>query len=143
MNLEKLVAVSGLPGIFKVVATRSNGMIIEDLDNQSRRFVPARGHNFSPLETISIYTDDDSKPLKEVFQSMQDREASTPLPATDAALPEMKAYFEVVMPDYDRDRVHYSDFKKIVKWYQFLKERDLLQSEPEAENSAPPTADAE
>lgn len=136
MNLEKLMAVSGLPGIYKVVATRSNGIIIEDLDDQSRRFIPARGRNFSPLETISIYTDDDTTELKTLFQSMLDHEATHPVPAEEAPADEMKAYFEVVLPNYDRERVHQSDIKKAIKWFMFLKERDLLKSEPVEETAA-------
>ena len=72
MNLEKLVAVSGRPGIFKMAANRQNGLIIEDLDNGKKFFAPSRKHQFTPLESISIYTNNEESTaeLKMVFSSM-------------------------------------------------------------------------
>ena len=132
MDLESFVSVSGIGGIHKVITTRNNGLIIEDLSNGKTRFISSRKHQFTPLESISIYTDDgDSKALSDVFQSMKDKEASNPMPKDLNVNADIKTYFEAILPDYDKDRVHASDMKKIIKWYVFLDEKKLLK--PKAE----------
>ena len=74
MNLDDLIAVSGLPGLFRMAANRSNGLIVEDLETGKRRFVSARKHQFTPLGSITIYTDDgDSVELANVFRNMRDQ----------------------------------------------------------------------
>ena len=70
MNLKDLIAVSGISGIFKIAGNRNNGLIIEDLDTGKRKFAPSRKHQFTPLESIAIYTEDDSTELAKVFQNM-------------------------------------------------------------------------
>jgi hypothetical protein len=130
MNIKNLVVVTGFPGIQKNVATRNNGMMVEDLDSGKVRFAPLRKHQFSPLETISIYTEgDDSVELKQVLQNMLDKIAETPVPAADAAPDALRAYFTAIQPDHDRDRVHISDIKKIVRWFHFLHDRGYLTME--------------
>lgn len=127
MNLEKLVAVSGLSGLFRMAANRNNGLIIEDLDSGKKKFVPSRKHQFTPLESIAIYTDTDSKAIGSVFQSMLDQYEDNPPVAISADVGDIKEYFTDILPDYDRDRVHLSDMKKVIKWFNFLYERDLLK----------------
>ena len=74
MNLKDLVAVSGMPGIYRMAANRNNGLIIEDLDTGKRKFAPARKHQFTPLESIAIFTmEQDSIELGKVFQNMLDQ----------------------------------------------------------------------
>lgn len=140
MNLEKLVSVTGLSGIYKVAANKNNGLIIEDLDSGKHKFVSARKHQFTPLESISIYTDTDSAPLTKVFGSMLEQFDDTPPVAPNASKADMQEYFADILPDYDRDRVYPSDMKKVIKWFNFLKERDLLkeasEEEKESEDSA-------
>ena len=127
MNLEKLVSVSGLPGIFKMAANRDNGLIIEDLDSGKKRFVSARKHQFTPLESISIFTDDgDSTELKHVFESMLKHADSTP-PVHPNDKPEiLHDYMANILPNYDRDKVYTGDIKKLLKWFNFLSARNLL-----------------
>lgn len=138
MNLKDFVAVSGLSGIFRMAANRNNGLIVADLDSGKRRFASSRKHQFTPLESIAIFTDDDdSVELAKVFQNMQDQAEDNPVPANGAKPQELREYFLDVMPNHDRDRVHISDIKKVVKWYTFLQERDLLNlPEEEAETEA-------
>ena len=69
MKLDDLVAVSGMSGVFKLAANRTNGLIIEDLDNGKRKFAPARKHQFTPLASIGIFTLDDSTELKIIFRT--------------------------------------------------------------------------
>ena len=135
MNLEKFVVVSGIGGVHRVAANRSNGLIIENIDTQKRKFVPARNHQFTPLESITIYTQDDVETLElsKVFASMLTKLEELPVVAPNATPSELRAYFAEVMPNYDRDRVHTGDMKKIVKWFNFLNNRELLSLEEETE----------
>lgn len=127
MNLEKLVSVSGMSGLYRMAANRSNGLIIEDLDSGKKRFASARKHQFTPLESIAIYTDDgDSTELKNVFRNMLDQIGDNPVVDANAPANELHDYFEDVLPNYDKDRVHTGDIKKVIKWFRFLQERDLL-----------------
>lgn len=139
MNLEKLVVVSGIAGIHRVAANRNNGLIIEDLDSGKKRFASSRKHQFTPLESIAIYTTMDSKELKQVFQSMLDQfEDNPPVNTSKSKAEDIKEYFADILPDYDPDQVHLSDMKKVIKWFNFLKERDLLKEEeaPKEEKTA-------
>lgn len=133
MILEKLVVVSGISGIFKVAANRNNGLIIEDLDTGKRRFVPSRKHQFTPLETITIYTEgeDDTIELSKVFQNMFAKLEETPVVAYNSSNEELKAYFAQIIPNYDRDKVYVGDMKKMLKWFNFLNERSLITLEEE------------
>jgi Domain of unknown function (DUF5606) len=132
MKLDEFVAVSGLPGVFKMVANRNNGLIVESLENGKRKFAPSRLHQFTPLASIGIYTEgpDDTMELKEVFRSMlQKIESHPPVELGDAKA--LQTYFKAVMPTYDEERVSVGDIKKVVKWFTFLNEKGLLSLEDE------------
>ncbi len=132
MDLKKLVAVSGMAGVFKLVSNRSNGLIVQDFDTLKKKFVSSRKHQFTPLETISIYTEDDeTSELKEVFQGMLDQIEERPPVSTSASPDEIRAYFETVLPNFDKERVYLSDIKKLIKWFNFLNQRDLFVPEEE------------
>ncbi len=139
MNFEKLVAVSGLPGIFKMVANRNNGLIIEDIDSGKKRFASARKHQFTPLESVAIYTDDgDSIELSKVFQNMLDQIEDNPPVDAKSSQEQLHSYFSDVLPQYDKNRVMVGDIKKVIKWFTFLNDRNYL-----AEETIPPAADEE
>ena len=145
MNLEKLVAVSGRPGIYRMAANRPNGLIIEDLDTGKKFFAPSRKHQFTPLESISIYTDseDSTAELKTVFINMLEQIENNPPVSTKASSADIKAYFGEILPDFDRDKVLVSDIKKLVKWFNYLNERNLLALPTEEELAAEAEAVAE
>lgn len=127
MDLEKLIAVSGMSGIYRMAANRNNGLIIEDLDSGKKKFAPARKHQFTPLDSIGIYTDDgDTVNLKDVFRNMIQQEEDLPIVDPNASKDVLREYFADVLPNYDRDKVHLGDMKKIVKWFLFLRERGYL-----------------
>ena len=145
MNLEKLVAVSGRPGIYRMAANRPNGLIIEDLDTGKKFFAPSRKHQFTPLESISIYTDseDSTAELKTVFINMLEQIENNPPVSTKASSADIKAYFGEILLDFDRDKVLVSDIKKLVKWFNYLNERNLLALPTEEELAAEAEAVAE
>jgi len=137
MNLEKLVAISGKSGLFSMVSNRSNGLIVEDLDDNKRFFVSARMHQFTPLASISIYTEDEEETveLKEVFKKMKTGLDTYPLVDMKADSSAFRTYFENIMPEHDRDRVLISDIKKLTKWFSFLHERNLVNEEENTETT--------
>jgi hypothetical protein len=143
MNLEKLVAISGKSGLFNMVSNRSNGLIVEDLDNNKRFFVSARMHQFTPLASISIYTDteEETVELKDVFKRMKAGLADNPLVDAKADSNEFRSYFDKIMPEHDRDKVLISDIKKLTKWFSFLHERNLI-TEEEAEETTEETTES-
>lgn len=128
MQLDKFVVVTGMPGIYKMAANRSNGLIVQDLDSGKKKFVSARQHQFTPLESVAIFTMEDSTELKVVFQKMLDTLSSNPPVSPKASAKELLSYFAAILPDFDPDRVHASDVKKVIKWFNFLHERGLLKA---------------
>lgn len=127
MNLEKYIAVSGLPGIYELVATRNNGLVIADLDKGKTRFATMRKHQFTPLGSVAIYTWNDAVEISKVFETMNEKAAGDlPIISPNAPAPELFEYFETILPEFDRDRVFVSDIKKVIKWYNYLNDRNLL-----------------
>lgn len=133
IKLSELMSVSGLPGLFRMVGNRPNGLIAEDLDTGKRRFLPMRKHQFSPLETIAIFTEMDSVPLIDVLFKIDALKDDTPPIAPNSSNSELRDYFRKVLPEHDDSRVFPRDIKKIIKWYTFITERDLLHKESDEE----------
>lgn len=133
MKLDDLVAVSGMSGIYKLAANRSNGLIIEDLDSGKRKFAPARKHQFTPLASIGIFTLDDSTELIIILRTMIEQMETNPVPSASGSSKVLHEYFRKILPDYDEDKVHTSDIKKVIKWFNFLNERNLIDMEDEPE----------
>ncbi|MGE9311602.1 DUF5606 domain-containing protein [Niabella sp. CJ426] len=142
MEYYKLVAVTGLPGLYELVSSKKDGAIVRSLQDKTTKFASTRIHQFSHLESIEIYTTGENVNLVEVFQAMEKGTAALPDAKDDKAV---KAYFQEVFPVMDFDRVYNSDMKKIVKWFDILKknEVELKLSEAEPEASAEDIAAAE
>ena len=134
MNLEEYVAVSGMSGLFRLVANRNNGLVVADLDSGKSKFAPARKHQFTPLASIGIYTETDTAELSVVFATMLEQLESNPPVSAKAPVEEVVEYFGKILPEFDRDRVNVSDIRKVIKWFNFLNERDLLSLNEVAEN---------
>jgi hypothetical protein len=134
MEYNKIIAVTGLPGLFEMVSSKTDGAIVRSLEDKSTKFVASRVHNFSHLESIEIFTQRDNVNLVEIFQAMDAGKSSLP-DGKDAAV--LKAYFLKVYPDMDFERVYSSDMKKMVKWFEVLKKNNiefkLAEETPEAE----------
>ena len=137
MNLENLVAIAGMPGIYRVITNKGNGIIVEDLSDKKRQFVSGRQGAVTPLETIFIYIDDaeeESTPLKNIYTSMLLQIDSTPAPTAKSDDKAIKQYFHTVCPNLDRERVYVSDMKKMLKWFHFLNDLKLLTLEENTES---------
>ena len=132
MEYNKIIAVTGLPGLYELLSSKADGAIVRSLDDKATRFVASRSHNFSHLETIEVYTVRDNVNLVDILKAMETSSEKLPDEKDNAAL---KAYFGKVYPDLDFDRVYSSDLKKMVKWFAVLKSNDIeiKLSEPEEE----------
>jgi hypothetical protein len=126
MQYREIVAVTGLGGLFQLVASKQDGAIVRSLEDKSTRFVSSRVHNFTPLESIEVFTTGENVNLAEVFKAMEEKAAAHP-PVAGNDNNAIKAYFKSVFPEFDEDRVYVSDMKKMVKWFGILKSNDLLK----------------
>jgi len=118
MNYNKIVAVTGLSGLYELVSSKSDGGVVRSLEDNTSKFVSNRVHNFSHLESIEIFTTGDNVNLVEIFNAM--KESAEPRPDGKADPKALKAYFEKVYPQLDFERVYGSDMKKMVKWLDIL-----------------------
>lgn len=143
MQYREIVAVTGLSGLYQLLATKSDGAIVRNLADKSTKFISARLHNVTPLESIEVYTTGENVRLHNVFQKMQDQEGSIAiLDGKKANNNEIKNYFKSVFPEFDEERVYVSDMKKMLKWYDLLKVNDLLHFEvAQEEDAAAPVAE--
>lgn len=122
MEYSKLVAVTGLPGLYELINSKSDGAIVRSLEDNSTKFAASRIHNFSHLESIEVFTTGDNVNLVEIFHAMEKAAGSLPDTKDNAAV---KKYFEKVYPDLDFERVYPSDLKKMVKWFEVLKKNNI------------------
>lgn len=130
MQYNRIVAVTGLPGLYEVVSSKTDGALIRSLEDKSTRFVSSRIHNMSHLESIEIYTVRDNVPLSDIFSAMKSAGGDLPDVKDAKAL---KAYFEKSYPDMDFERVYGSDMKKMVNWYKVLEQHGVDYSTTETE----------
>ncbi len=128
--LKGILAISGQPGLFKVISEGKNSVIVESLltGKKSTAYASAK---MSTLEDIAIYTINEDIPLKEVFKKISDKENGGAAIATKSSNEALKDYFETILPQFDKDRVYVSDIKKVIQWYNLLQEKGLLNFESE------------
>ncbi|MEQ1796342.1 MAG: DUF5606 domain-containing protein [Lacibacter sp.] len=133
MEYGKLIAVTGMPGLYELVSSKTDGAIVRSLDDNSTKFASTRQHQFSHLESIEVYTVRDNVNLTDILKAMEADGGKLPDEKDAKAI---KAYFEKVYPDLDFERVYTSDMKKMVKWYSIIKAKDIeikLTEQPEEE----------
>jgi len=127
IEVKNLIAVSGVGGVLKIVVARKDGVIAEDVTTGSKNYYPQRSHTFSPFEAISVYTTTEAISLAEVFGLMLGKSETTPIPTEKSDNKTLRSYFFEILPEHDIDKVHISDIKKIIKWFNFMKANDLLK----------------
>ena len=146
MEFKEIVAITGMPGLFQLLSTKSDGAIVKDITDESVKFISARKYNITPLDSIEVYTIGENVKLAEVMHSIYTHEAAgtAPVNVKTATKAQLIAYFKVVFPTIDEDRVYQSDMKKMVKWYQMLSEKGILKfEEADAPAEAAPATIAE
>jgi len=139
MDLSKILAISGKPGLFQNIAQTKTGVIVESLVD-GKRF-PAFSHErISSLAEISVFTQSEDVPLKTVLKKIFEKYQGGKAIDHKASGAELRDFMEEVAPDYDKERVYSSDIKKLVMWYNLLVEKGLLDFSDE-ENEQAPTGD--
>lgn len=131
--LKTILSISGKPGLYKLVSRGKNMLIVESVADKKR--FPAYGNEkIISLGDIAMYTDSEDIPLSQVFTSMKKKEngALATLDVKKASANELGTYLAEVLPNYDRDRVHVSDIKKLISWYNLLVNAGLTDFEEEA-----------
>ena len=132
MKLKEILTISGKPGLHKLVKQTGNGVIVESIEDKKR--FPAFAHQkISSLEEISIFTDTEDMPLKDVLKKMAEKHERGPSINPKSSSEELKSYFAEIVPEYDEERVYVSHIKKIIQWYNILQKNDLLDFEEEEE----------
>lgn len=132
MNLKDILAVSGMSGLYKLSATRGNGLVVEDLETGKTQFCSVRKHQFTPMETVAIYTMADTIEIRDVFRRMLEQLEDNPPVDTKAPQADIKDYFEDIIPEYDKDRVYVSDMKKVIKWFNYLNNKGYLAEDDDS-----------
>ena len=119
--LKEILAVSGKPGLYKLVSKGNNLLIIESLTDKKR--IPAYAHDkVISLNDVSIYTDEDEAPIRKILDAIKEKEGgkNISIDLSKVQPDELREYLADVLPNFDRERVYPSDIKKLLKWYDIL-----------------------
>ena len=144
MEYREIVSVTGIGGLFQLLTTKSDGAVVRNIGDKTTKFISARQHNVTPLDSIEVYTTGENVRLHNVFEKMLEHEASIPpIDPKTADNNAIKKYFTTVFPDFDEERVYVSDMKKMLKWYDLLKANDLLRFESAEEATEETPAEVE
>lgn len=137
--LKTILAISGKPGLYKLISQAKNMLIVESVSPDKKRMPIYASDKVISLGDIAMYTDDDEVPLANVLEAVKQKEngAVAALDYKKALAEELHAFMAEVLPEYDRDRVHTSDIKKLIQWYNLLIANGETEFvEPAAEESA-------
>ncbi|MEE4177156.1 MAG: DUF5606 domain-containing protein [Bacteroides sp.] len=133
MDLSDILTISGKSGLYKVISQTKNGLVAESLTD-GKKIPVFLSDRSSALEDISIFTQTEDIPLKEILLKIYEKEDGKSCIEAKEDPAKLKAYFESILPDYDQDRVYISDIKKVFTWYNLLLEKDMIKpEEPEQE----------
>ena len=125
MQLEKIISISGKPGLFKLISQLRNGFIIEDVTTQKKISI-SNTSQVSLLDNISMYTFDSEVPLFDVFENIAKKEDYKATISHKATPEELRSFMAEVLPNYDVERVYDSDIKKLVQWYNILQKAGYI-----------------
>lgn len=125
MSLEKVLAISGKPGLYELLVQTRTGFVAESIADGKKSTVGLR-NNVSLLSEISIYTYNDEIKLFDVFKNIATKENNGEAISHKASNPELVSYFREVLPEFDEERVYASDIKKVLNWYNILQKRGMI-----------------
>lgn len=128
MELEKVMSISGKPGLYELKAQTRGGFIAESMLDGKKISVNMR-HNVSLLSEIAVYTYTEEVPLREIFQKIKEKENGGEAISHKESKQKLESYFSEILPDYDVDRVYISDIKKIIQWYNLLVSKGITEFE--------------
>jgi hypothetical protein len=142
MNLEKILAIAGKPGLFELKIQTRSGFLAESLLDGKKITVGLRS-NVSLLTEISMYTYSEEKPLVEIMRAIAVKENEGPTISNKEDNAKLVAYFKEVLPDYDEDRVYVSDIKKVLNWYNLLQTKGMVSKEEPTQETLTESAEVE
>ena len=119
---QTILSIAGKPGLYKLVSRGKSNLIVESLDDAHRRMPVFSTDRITSLADIAMYTDAEDVPLMTILASVRDKEEGKEVSFNfkKASSGELRDYFAEILPDFDRDRVHDSDIKKLLAWYNIL-----------------------
>ena len=122
--METILSIAGKPGLYKMVSRGKMNLIVESLDAKHHRMPAFATDRVTSLADIAMYTDAEDVPLWQVLDNLSKKEEGkvASLNYKKCSSKELRDYFAEVLPNYDRDRVHDSDIKKLLQWYNILVE---------------------
>lgn len=135
MDLTRVIAISGKPGLYKLISQTRSGFVVEDLD-KGRKMNIAANYNVSLLDNVAIYGVSQEHPLAEVFFRIYKKENGGASIDHKESGANLRAYMKEVLPEYDAERVYDSDLKKLFQWYNLLQSKGLLNIDVEAVEKA-------
>ncbi|WP_029035044.1 DUF5606 domain-containing protein [Salinimicrobium terrae] len=142
MKLDKVLSISGKPGLYELKAQTRGGFVAESMLDGKKISVNMR-HNVSLLSEIAIYTYTEEVPLREVFQKISDKENGGEAISHKESKAKLEEYFSEVLPGYDEDRVYVSDIKKILQWYNLLVSKGYTDFSKPDEKTAEETSETD
>ena len=129
--LETILAISGKPGLYRLINRGNRSLIVETLDAQKKRMPAFGADKIISLADIAMYTDEEEVPLRKVFKNIYDMEGGkvTAIDYRKASKEELADFMAKALPNYDRDHVYPSDMKKLLQWYNILVENGITDFE--------------
>ena len=129
--METILSIAGKPGLFRLVSRGKQTLIVETLDEAKRRMPAFATDRVTSLGDIAMFTDSEDIPLWQVLKNVGEKEQSKPCSINfrKASGKELREYFAEVLPEFDRDRVHDSDIKKLLQWYDILVKNGITDFE--------------
>ena len=130
---QTILAISGKSGLYKLISRGKNNLIVEALDDTHRRMPAFATDRITSLADIAMFTETDDIPLMDVFENLKALEEGkkASVAPKKASSKELQDYFTKVLPEWDRDRVHVSDIKKLISWYNILIEAGITDFKEE------------
>ncbi len=135
MSLDKILAISGKPGLYELKAQTRSGFIAESLADGKRMSISMR-HNVSVLSEIAIYTYTEEVPLREVLSQIKEKANGEQTINHKESKEVLTSFFSEILPNYDTDRVYPSDIKKVIQWYNILQSKGLTDFSEVAQNAS-------
>lgn len=132
MDFSEILSIAGKPGLFKVVTQAKAGIIVESIID-GKKFTAFSSERISSLEEISIFSENEDIPLKDVFKTFFEKCEGKETISHKSETKLIKSTFEEMVPDYDQDRVFVSDIRKVLQWYNLLLKKEMLNFDEEAD----------
>ncbi len=135
---DVILSIAGKPGLFRLVAQGNNNLVVETIDAQKKRTVAGTRDRVTALNDVCMYTEEEDKPLMEIFESCKQVTGgkATDFTHKEATNDQLTEFMAAAVPNFDRDRVHFSDIRKLVQWYNILITKgytDFVDAEEAAE----------